>query len=195
MTFTPCSRIQMKSLQYNWVPKIVKMVRILIIIEVRWGKCYGVMPLSTIFQLYCGSQFYWWRKPEYPEKITDLSQVTDQFYHIMLSKIRTHNRGTYCTGSCKSNYHTETATKASQVHCTFVLLNIWIKKYIFISFLIWNFINVDIKSNSNWIKFDLIFLELFFVVYCNPPSFKAIPTKKNHPSYQTRIQIHMVVCI
>ena len=51
---------------YNWTVK-----RRLIICLGLW--C--LTPLSTIFQVYGGGQFYWWRKPQ---KTTDMSQVTDK---------------------------------------------------------------------------------------------------------------------
>jgi hypothetical protein len=83
------------------------------------------LPWCLIFQLYGGYQFYWWRKPEYPKKTSDLPQVTDKLYQIMLFQVHLAWAGfevttlvaigTDCTGSYKS-YHTITSTTAPWVY-------------------------------------------------------------------------------
>jgi hypothetical protein len=86
-----------------------------------WLWC--LTPLSTMFQLYRGDKFYWWKKPEYPKKTTDLSEVTDKFlsqnvvWNTHLHEWDSNSqllvvKGTDGIGNCKSNNNTTTTTTA-----------------------------------------------------------------------------------
>ena len=79
-----------------------------------------LMSLSTICLLYRGGQLYWWRKLEYPEKITDPSQITNQNFITIYCIEYTSPWARFelttlvvivtdCT-NCKSNYSTITTT-------------------------------------------------------------------------------------
>jgi hypothetical protein len=86
-----------------------------------------LLPLSTIFKVYCAVSAIGGGNQEYTEKTTHMAQVTDKLCHILLYRVTLAHAGfelttlmmiiTDCIGSYKSNYQKMTTTRITNIYC------------------------------------------------------------------------------
>jgi len=81
--------IRQISINFVMMPKINTILQqwLYIIKSVRVRFMVFNVIFNNILVIYRGGQFYWWRKPKYSEKTTDLSHVTDKLYHIKMYRV------------------------------------------------------------------------------------------------------------